>query len=105
MSNEKVLASVMGKVITQADVEEFIDNLGQRGENYRNPQGYAIILDELINQKLLLLDAARNFYEAAKQYGSEEYSELTRIMRENPTMSVSIRTITRTKTNNANKGK
>ena len=71
MSNEKVLASVMGKVITQADVEEFIDNLVQRGENYRNPQGYAIILDELINQKLLLLDASRNFYEADPVFKAE----------------------------------
>ena len=71
MSNEKVLASVMGKVITQADVEEFIDNLGQRGENYRNLQGYAIILYELINQKLLLLDASRNFYEADPVFKAE----------------------------------
>lgn len=59
-----------------------------------------ITIDFLTNT----LVVTRNFYEAAKQYGSEEYSELTRIMRENPTMSVSIRTINRTKTNNANKG-
>ena len=52
-----------------------------------------ITIDFLTNT----LVVTRNFYEAAKQYGSEEYSELTRIMRENPTMSVSIRTINRTK--------
>ena len=71
MANEKVLASVMGKTITQADVEDFIENLGQRGQSYKNPQGYAIILDELINQKLLLLDAARNFYEADPAFKAE----------------------------------
>ena len=59
-----------------------------------------ITIDFLTNT----LVVTRNFYEAAKQYGSEEYSELTRIMRENPTMSVSIRTINITKTNNDNKG-
>ncbi len=64
MSNEKILASVMGKPITQADVDEFIQGLGQRGESYKNPQGYAVILEELINQKLFLLDANRNLYEA-----------------------------------------
>lgn len=71
MANEKILASVMGKTITQGDVEEFIESLGQRGESYKNPQGYAIILDELINQKLLLLDAARNFYEADPVFKAE----------------------------------
>lgn len=63
MANEKVLASVMGKQITDADVDEFIASLGQRGQNYKTPEGRAIILDELINQKLLLLDAQRNLYE------------------------------------------
>ncbi len=64
MANEKILASVMGKTITQADVEEFINSLGQRGESYKNPQGYQIVLEELINQRLFLLDASRNLYEA-----------------------------------------
>lgn len=64
MPNSKILATVMGKAITQSDVDEFIATLGQNGESYKNPQGYAIILDELINQQLLLLDASRNFYEA-----------------------------------------
>lgn len=71
MANGKILASVMGKPITQADVEEFIANLGSRGESYKNPQGYAVILDELINQKLLLLDATSNFYEADPAFKAE----------------------------------
>ena len=63
MANSKILASVMGKQITEADVDEFIANLGQRGQNYNTPEGRKIVLDELINQKLLLLDAQRNLYE------------------------------------------
>ena len=71
MPNEKILASVMGQKITQSDVDEFIASLGQRGQSYRNPQGNAVILEELINQKLLLLDANRNFYEADPMFKAE----------------------------------
>lgn len=71
MSNEKILASVMGKKITEADVDEFIASLGQRAQSYMNPEGKAIILDELINQQLLLLDAQRNFYEADPVFKAE----------------------------------
>jgi peptidyl-prolyl cis-trans isomerase C len=63
MENEKVLASVNGKQITQADVETFIAGMGQQGQAYRNPQGYEAVLEQLINQNLLLLDAQRNLYE------------------------------------------
>ena len=59
----KVLASVNGKQITQEDVENFIAGMGQQGQAYRNPQGYEAVLEQLINQNLLLLDAQRNLYE------------------------------------------
>ena len=52
----KVLASVNGKQITQEDVENFIAGMGQQGQAYRNPQGYEAVLEQLINQNLLLLD-------------------------------------------------
>ena len=71
MANGKVLASVMGKTITDADVDEFIVSLGQRGQSYQNPQGREIILNELINQKLFLLDAGRNLYEADPIFKSQ----------------------------------
>ncbi len=71
MANTKVLASVMGKTITEADVDEFIATLGQRGQGYQNEQGRAIILEELINQKLLLLDAGRNLYEADPEFKAQ----------------------------------
>lgn len=64
MANGKILASVMGKTISEDDVNAFIASLGQRAQSYQNEEGRAIILNELINQKLLLLDANRNLYEA-----------------------------------------
>lgn len=71
MENARILATVSGQNITEADVERFIAALGQRGQNYRSPEGRAIILDQLINQKLLLIDAARNLYEREPAFKAE----------------------------------
>ena len=60
----KVLANVGGFPITEDDVTEFLMNLGQRGMSYNNPEGRKVILNQLIGQKLLLLDAKRNLMEA-----------------------------------------
>ncbi len=60
---EKVLASVGGKNITEHDVDMLIAQMGQRGQSYNNPQGRAMLLDQLINQRLFLMDAVRNMYE------------------------------------------
>ena len=63
MENNNVLAIVGGKQITNADVDAMIASMGQQGQAYMSPQGRAMILEELIAQKLLLLDATRNLYE------------------------------------------
>ena len=63
MDNTKVLAVVGGKQITDVDVDMMIASMGQAGQNYMSEQGRAAVLEELINQKLLLLDAVRNLYE------------------------------------------
>ena len=60
----KILANVGGFPITEDDVNEFLMNLGQRGMSYNNPEGRKMILNQLIGQKLLLLDAKRNLLEA-----------------------------------------
>ncbi len=60
----KILANVGGMPITDDDVNGFIAELGQRGQAYNNPEGRAAILNQLIGNKLLLLDAKRNLYEA-----------------------------------------
>jgi len=63
MENNNVLAVVGGKQITNADVDAMIASMGQQGQAYMSPQGRAMILEELIAQKLLLLDATRNLFE------------------------------------------
>ena len=60
----KVLATVGGMPITDTEVEEFLMSLGPRGQAYNNPEGRGIILEQLIGNKLLLLDAKRNLLEA-----------------------------------------
>ena len=62
--SEKILAMVSGMPITEGDVDKFIAGLGQRGASFNNAQGRKRVLEQLINSKLLLLDAQRNLYEA-----------------------------------------
>lgn len=61
---DKVLATVGGLAITDKDVDELLMSLGQRGQAYNNPEGRKIALNQVIGNKLLLLDAKRNLYEA-----------------------------------------
>lgn len=68
MDQTKVLAVVGGKQITDTDVDMLIASMGQAGQNYMNPQGRAAVLEELINQKLMLLDATRNLYEREQAF-------------------------------------
>ena len=67
----KVLANVGGYPITEDDVNEFLLRLGQRGQGYNNPEGRKVILDQLVGNKLLLLDAKRNLLEAEPAFKAE----------------------------------
>lgn len=67
----KILASVGGNPITSADVDEFLADLGQRADSLNNPQGRAMILKQLIDTKLLLLDAKRNLFEAEPDFRAQ----------------------------------
>ena len=67
----KILATVGGSPITSAEVDEFLANLGQRAESYNNPQGRALVLKQLIDSKLLLLDAKRNLFEAEADFRAQ----------------------------------
>lgn len=67
----KLLATVAGTPITQADVNEFLSSLGQRASQYDTPEGRAMILDEIIGSKLLLMDAKRNLYEAEPAFAAQ----------------------------------
>ena len=69
--SEKILAMVSGMPITEGDVDKFIAGLGQRGASFNNPQGRKRVLEQLINSKLLLLDAQRNLYEAEAAFRAQ----------------------------------
>ena len=69
--DNKILASVGTLSVTEAEVSAMIASLGQRGKNYNTSEGRAIVLDQLINQKLLLLDATRNLYEREPEFKAE----------------------------------
>ena len=67
----KVLATVGGMPITDTDVEQFLAALGQRADAYRNPEGRAAILEELIARKLFLLEATRGLFEAEPAFKAQ----------------------------------
>ena len=68
---DKILATVGGIAVTEREVDEFIVGLGQRGQAYNTPEGRRAVLTQLINNKLLLLDARRNLYEAEAAFRDE----------------------------------
>ena len=68
---KKTLATVGGFAITTDDVDEFLVSLGQRAQSYNNPEGRAMILKQLIDSKLLLLDAKRNLYEGEAEFRAQ----------------------------------
>ena len=63
MNNSKVLATVNGQPITDADVDAMIQSLAQRGQRVTSQEERRAVLEQVINQKLLHLDAVRNLYE------------------------------------------
>ncbi len=64
----KILATVGGIAITEAEVNEFIIGLGQRGQGYNSPEGRKMVLEQLVSSRLLLLDARRNLIEAEAEF-------------------------------------
>ena len=69
--NNRVLAKVGSMTIMESEVNEMVANLAQRGQNYDNPQGRAAILDQLITNKLLLIDAQKNLYEHNAEFKAQ----------------------------------
>ena len=67
----KTLATVGGMPITENDVNELLMSLGQRGQMYNNPEGRKEILKQLIANKLMLLDAKRNLFEAEADFKAQ----------------------------------
>lgn len=71
MNQNKVLAVVGGKTITDADVQKALINMGPRAEQYNNPQGKQILLEQLINKELILIDAKKNLLEHDAEFKVE----------------------------------
>ena len=67
----KILANVGGIAITEEEVNEFLMNLGPRGQSYNNPEGRKAILERIVAGKLMLLDAKRNLYEAEAEFRAQ----------------------------------
>ncbi len=67
----EILAKVNGLPITDSDVDAFLASLGARGQNYNNPQGRAMVLEQLIHQKLFLCEAMKNLYEAEPAFKAQ----------------------------------
>ena len=71
----QVLAQVGGKPITEEDVTRFIQAMGRNGQAYNNPKGRAAVLEQMIAQRLFLLDAQRNFYEREPAFKLKAHSQ------------------------------
>ena len=63
MSESRILASVGGVNITEAEVTEAILSMGERGRSLMNPEGQRMVLEQLINRKLLLAGARKDLLE------------------------------------------
>ena len=67
----KILATVNGTPITEDEVSALIAGLGQRGASYNTPEGRKVILNQLIGDRLMLIDAKRNLLEADPAFKAE----------------------------------
>ena len=68
---DKILAKVGALTVTEDEVNEFIAELGARGQGYNTPEGKRAILEQIISSKLLLLDARRNLFETEPEFKAE----------------------------------
>lgn len=68
---DKILAKVGALTVSEREVEEFIAELGQRGQRYNSPEGRRAVLEQIISSKLLLLDARHNLYETEPEFKAE----------------------------------
>ncbi|WP_432402733.1 peptidylprolyl isomerase [Wukongibacter sp. M2B1] len=72
MKDNKILAVVNGKEITENDVNVLLQNFVAQGNmNFNSEQGKKQILDELINQELFYLDAIENNYDKEEEFLKE----------------------------------
>ena len=68
---DKILAKVGALTVTEKEVDEFLAELGQRGQGYNTPEGRKAILEQIVSSKLLLLDAKHNLLETEPEFKAE----------------------------------
>ena len=69
--NNNIVANVGGNAVYAQEIDEMVAAYAQRGQNYDTPQGRAALLEQVINKKLLLLDAKKNLLEHNPQFKAE----------------------------------
>tara|TARA_Y100001933_G_C18984155_1_gene557828 strand:- start:1044 stop:1784 length:741 start_codon:yes stop_codon:yes gene_type:complete len=67
----KVLAVVNGREITEMDVQKTLQGLGQAAMNYQGPEGQKKLVDELINQELFFAEAKASEMDKNEQFIAE----------------------------------
>lgn len=69
MSEDRVLAIVNGREITDRTVATFLRDLGpQKAQQFNSPEGHKKVLDELICEELLYSDAIDNGYDEEDEF-------------------------------------
>lgn len=72
MSENKVLAVVQGKEITEQVVLKFLNDLGpQMAMQFQSPEGMKRVVDELVNQEIIYLDAQEKEMDKEEEYIKE----------------------------------
>lgn len=72
MNNNKVLATVNGKEITEDIVLSFLNDLGpQAAMQFQSPEGMKKVVEELVNQEVLYLDAVEKKFAEEDNFKKE----------------------------------
>lgn len=69
MTTNKIIAKVNDKEVTQEDVLKFLNEIEPEiAMQFNSPEGVQKVIDELINQELIYLDAKENNVDEEKEY-------------------------------------
>lgn len=69
MSEHLAVAVVNGKEITRGDIMKFLNDMGpQMAMQFQSPEGINRVIDEMVNQELLYLDAIENDFEKEEEF-------------------------------------
>lgn len=82
MSEGKIVAKVNGKDITQDDVLRFLNEIGpQVAMQFQSPEGIQRVVDELVNQELLYLDAIENKLDETEEFKMLEEQTINTLLK------------------------